>query len=54
MSEENVEVATQAIRAFNGSDVDTFATLTTPDFEWSPSMAAIEGETFLGREGIET
>ena len=54
MSEENVEVAIQAISAFNGSDIDAFATLTTPDFEWSPSMAAIEGETFLGREGIET
>jgi ketosteroid isomerase-like protein len=54
MSEENVEIATQAISAFNGSDVDAFAALTTPDFEWSPSMVAIEGETFLGRKGIET
>ena len=53
MSQENVEVATQAIEAFNGSDVDAFAVLTTPDFEWSPSMVAIEGETFRGREGIE-
>jgi ketosteroid isomerase-like protein len=53
MSRENVEVATQAIDAFNGSDVDAFAALTTPDFEWSPSMVAIEGETFRGREGIE-
>jgi uncharacterized protein len=54
MSDDNVEVATQAISAFNGSDIDAFATLTTPDFEWAPSMVAIEGETFLGREGIET
>jgi ketosteroid isomerase-like protein len=54
MSEENVEVAAQAISAFNESDVEAFAALTTPDFEWSPSMVAIEGETFLGREGIET
>jgi ketosteroid isomerase-like protein len=54
MAEENVEIATQAISAFNESDIDGFAALTTPDFEWSPSMAAIEGETFLGREGIET
>ena len=53
MSQENVEVATQAIEAFNGSDVDAFAVLTTPDFAWSPSMVAIEGETFRGREGIE-
>jgi ketosteroid isomerase-like protein len=53
MSRENVEVATRAIDAFNGTDVDAFAALTTPDFEWSPSMVAIEGETFRGREGIE-
>jgi ketosteroid isomerase-like protein len=53
MSQENVEVATQAIDAFNGSDVDAFTTLTTPDFEWSPSMVAIEGTIFRGREGIE-
>jgi ketosteroid isomerase-like protein len=53
MSQENLAVATQAIDAFNGSDVGAFAALTTPDFEWSPSMVAIEGETFRGREGIE-
>ncbi len=53
MSRENVEIATQAIEAFNGSDIDAFAALTTPDFEWSPSMVAIEGETFRGREGID-
>jgi ketosteroid isomerase-like protein len=29
-------------------------TLTTPDFQWSPSMVAIKGETFLGRQGIDT
>lgn len=53
MSQENVEVATQAIEAFNANDVDVFAALTTPDFEWSPSMVAIEGETYRGRKGIE-
>ena len=53
MSQENVEVATQAIDAFNGSDVDAFAAFTTRDFEWSPSMVAVEGEIFRGREGIE-
>jgi ketosteroid isomerase-like protein len=53
MSEQNVEVAKRAIGAFNERDVDTFASLTTLDFEWSPSMVAIEGETFLAREGIE-
>jgi hypothetical protein len=29
-------------------------TLTTPDFQWSPSVVAIKGETFLGRQGIDT
>ena len=53
MSQENVEVATRAIEAFNGGDVDAFAALTTPDFEWSPSMVAIEGTIFRGRDGIE-
>ena len=53
MSTDNVEVATQAIEAFNRRDVDAFAALTTPDFEWSPSMVAVEGETFRGREGID-
>ncbi len=54
MSRANVAVATRAIDAFNGGDVDGFAAQTTADFEWSPSMVAIEGETFRGREGIDT
>jgi len=54
MSRGNAEVATLAISAFNEGDVEAFATLTTPDFEWAPSMVAIEGETFRGRQGIET
>jgi ketosteroid isomerase-like protein len=53
VSQENAEVATQAIDAFNGTDVDAFAALTTPDFEWSPSMVAIDGETYRGRDGID-
>jgi ketosteroid isomerase-like protein len=52
LSSQNVEVATRAIAAFNSRDVDGFAVLTTPDFEWSPSMSPIEGEVFVGREGI--
>jgi ketosteroid isomerase-like protein len=54
MWEENVEVATRAIAAFNGREVEDFAAVTTPDFEWSPSMVAIEGTVFCGREGIES
>lgn len=49
---ENVEVARRAIEAFNEIDVDRFALLATEDFEWSPSMAAIEGQVFRGDRGI--
>ena len=52
MSQENVEIARRAIDAFNRIDVDLFTTLTTTDFQWSPSMVAIEGEIFRGSEGI--
>jgi ketosteroid isomerase-like protein len=51
---DEVEVATRAIGAFNARRIEAFAALTTPDFRWSPSMVAIEGETFVGPEGIET
>jgi ketosteroid isomerase-like protein len=53
MSQKNVAIAKRAIDAFNGTHIDAFTALTTPDFEWSPSMVAIEGEIFRGREGIE-
>jgi ketosteroid isomerase-like protein len=54
MSQGNVEVAAEAIEAFNAVDVDRFGGCTTPDFEWSPSMVAIEGTIFRGREGIRS
>jgi ketosteroid isomerase-like protein len=54
MPSDGVEIAKHAIRAFNERAIDAFAAQTTPDFEWSPSMVAIEGETFVGREGIDT
>src|SRR5882724_3420044 len=53
MSQENVEVAKRLIDAFNATNVDAFTALTTPDFAWSPSMAAIEAEVFRGSEGID-
>jgi ketosteroid isomerase-like protein len=53
MSRGDLGVAIRAIEAFNEKDVDAFAALTTADFEWSPSMVAVEGEIFRGREGIE-
>ncbi len=54
MSQENVETVKRLQTAFNAKDHEAFAELTTPDFEWTTSMAAVEGEVFLGREGIET
>src|SRR6476660_8514184 len=54
MSQENVETVERLLEAFNAKGLDRFAELTTPDFEWSPSMVAIEGEEFVGRAGIET
>jgi ketosteroid isomerase-like protein len=52
VSEENIEVVTRAVAAFNATDVDAFTALTTMDFEWFPSMIPIENETFAGADGI--
>ena len=54
MSRENVELVKRLIDAFNRRDVEGFAEITTTDFEWITSMAAVEGEIFWGREGIDT
>jgi len=55
MSHENVEVVRRGLSAFERLDVDALVALTTPDFEWFPSMAhAVEGGSFRGRDGIET
>jgi ketosteroid isomerase-like protein len=47
----NIEIARRAITAFNARDVDAFIALTAEDFEWSPSMSAIESEVFIGHDG---
>lgn len=54
ISEQNVQIVKRLTAAFNERDLDAFAAITTPDFEWTTSMAAVEGEVFWGREGIET
>jgi uncharacterized protein len=54
VSQENVEIVKRLIDAFNKRGVDAFAEITTPDFEWTTSMTAVEGEIFRGREGIDT
>jgi len=54
MSQESIEIVKRLVDALNKRDVDAFAEITTPDFEWTTSMTAVEGEIFWGREGIET
>ncbi|HTY97679.1 MAG TPA: nuclear transport factor 2 family protein [Solirubrobacteraceae bacterium] len=54
MSEENVDVVRRAIEAFSRKDAGAFAELTAPDFEWKVGLAAVEGEVFFGREGVDT
>jgi ketosteroid isomerase-like protein len=54
MSVENVEIVKRLKAAFNEKDLEAFVAITTPDFEWTTSVMALEGEVFWGREGIET
>jgi ketosteroid isomerase-like protein len=48
----NTDLARRAIEAFNAREVEAFADLTAPGFEWFPSMSPIEGEVLRGREGV--
>ena len=55
MSTENVEAVKVLMEAVDRRDIDTFAGVTTSDFEWFPVFAArVEGDVYRGREGIET
>jgi len=53
MSAENVQIVKRALKAFSSGDASAFAQLTTDDVEWTVGLAAIEGEVFRGREGVE-
>lgn len=49
-----MEVVERLMGAVNRRDIDTFAEVTTQDFEWFPVFAArVEGDVYRGREGIE-
>jgi ketosteroid isomerase-like protein len=37
----------------NEREIETFVATTTPDFEWTTSMMAVENEVFWGRERID-
>ena len=56
MPRDKVEVARQAVDAYNRRDVDDlFAELATPDFEYYPAItrALDGGGGYRGREGVE-
>jgi ketosteroid isomerase-like protein len=52
MSQENVDVVRRSFRAFNARDVDELVRLSTPDCEWRPFRAQLEGIVYRGHEGI--
>ena len=54
MPEDRFKLVEELIGAFNDRDVEGFLSVTTGDFEWFTSVMAVEGEVFVGREGIET
>ena len=55
MSQENVEVAQQAIEAWNRLDLDAFMTAWHPEAEWRPAFpkgTEGTGGVFRGHDGI--
>jgi ketosteroid isomerase-like protein len=55
MSQENVEVGSRMMDAFNRRDIDAFVEPTTANFEWFPALGmAVEGGSFRGPEGVES
>ena len=43
MSQENVEVAKQALEAFQQDDIDRFLSYIHPEVEWYPRLGELEG-----------
>ena len=55
MPHDNVELVKRLMDAVDRRDIDAFAAVTTPDFEWFPVFAArVGGDVYRGRQGIET
>jgi ketosteroid isomerase-like protein len=52
MSQENLELARDAVEAFNRRDVEALTDLVTDDFEWFTWTGAVEPTTYLGPEGL--
>ncbi len=54
MSQDNIEIVKVLMDAVDRRDIDAYAGVTTPDFEWLPVFAArVERDVYRGREGIE-
>jgi ketosteroid isomerase-like protein len=52
MSEENVEVAKQAVEAFRQNDIDRFLSYLAPDVEWYSRLADVEGGAHHGHDAV--
>jgi ketosteroid isomerase-like protein len=52
VSQGNVDVVGRSFEAFNARDVGELVGLSTPDCEWLPFRAQLEGIVYRGHEGI--
>ena len=53
MSEENVEIVRQTLKAFSDRDADAASTYLAPEIEWEPATPAVlEGAVYRGREEV--
>jgi ketosteroid isomerase-like protein len=53
MSQEDVEVARRAFDSFNRRELASAVEAFDPDAEWIPYLAALEEDTYKGRDQIE-
>jgi uncharacterized protein len=52
MSQDNVDVVRRGFEAFNARDVDGLVALSSPDCEWLPFRAQLEGMVYRGHQGV--
>jgi ketosteroid isomerase-like protein len=52
VSQGNVDVVGRSFEAFNARDANELVSLSTPDCEWLPFRAQLEGIVYRGHEGI--
>jgi ketosteroid isomerase-like protein len=52
MSRENLELARNAVAAFNRRDVPALVEMTTDDFEWVTWTGTVESTVYQGAEGL--